>query len=201
MVRINIILESIGTAKKVLDVGCYDGTISALIKQLGNNVFGIDVSEKAVEIARERGIDARVWDLDNRLPFPDESFDVVVAGEVIEHVREIDFLVQEFWRVLRRPGYAVVTTPNLASLGRRLLLLFGRNPLTETRWTPGSAGHVRYFVKDSLFELFESHDFHVSNFSSDVVNFDNTGQRFSTRLARLFPTSGRSLILKATKAG
>jgi len=198
-VRIQIILELIGSHKEVLDVGCYDGLISAEIKERGNLVHGIDISQKATDLARQRGILATTGDLDDGLPFPDRSFDVVFAGEVIEHVLDVDFLIDEVNRVLKDKGFVVMTTPNLASLGRRLLLLLGKNPVIETSWKKGSAGHVRYFVKNTLFDLFEAHSFRVERFCTDVVNFDNSGRHFSTRLAKLFPTVGRSLIVKASK--
>jgi methionine biosynthesis protein MetW len=199
-VRIGIMLNLIGTGKQVLDVGCYDGQISALIKDRGNAVYGVDISESAVEMAMQRGIIAKVGDLDRGLPFPSDSFDVVLASEVVEHVLDVDLLMEEANRVLRRTGSAVLTTPNLASFGRRLLLLMGKNPLVETRWTEGSAGHVRYFVKDTLLDLLKHHNFTMERFCSDVVNFDNSGRRLSTRFAKWFPTFGRSLIVKAAKS-
>jgi len=199
-VRIEIMLTLIGTGKTVLDIGCYDGQISALIKDRGNTVYGVDISESAVDMARQRGIEAKVGDLDHGLPFSSDSFDVVLASEVIEHVLNVDLLMEEANRVLRNTGFAVLTTPNLASLGRRLLLLMGKNPLVETRWTEGSAGHVRYFVKDTLVDLLRHHNFTMEQFCSDVVNFDNSGRQLSTRLAGWFPTFGRSLIVKAAKA-
>lgn len=200
LVRIKILLRLVGIGKKVLDIGCYDGSISVLYKNEGrNDVEGVDISEHAVELAKQKGIKAQVADLENGLPFPDAFFDVVVAGEVIEHVLNIDFLLDEIKRVLKPRGFIVITTPNLASLGRRILLLFGRNPLIETRWTEGAAGHVRYFIKDSLFELMRVHGFIIDDFCSDIINFDNTGRFFSTKLAKLFPTFGKSLVIKAHK--
>lgn len=199
LIRIKILLSLVGSCRKVLDIGCYEGTISALIKERGNEVYGVDISEHAVELAKQKGIKAKVADVDDGLPFPDNFFDVVVAGEVIEHILNVDFLMEEIKRVLKTHGFTVITTPNLASLGRRILLLLGKNPLIETRWTRGSAGHVRYFTKDTLFELLRIHGLIIDVFCSDVLNFDNSGRHFSTKLTKLFPTLGRSLIVRALK--
>lgn len=198
-VRIKILLDLIGSGKKVLDVGCYDGTISALIKEGGNEVLGVDISERAVELAKGKGIEARVADMSNRLPFPDSFFDVIFAGEVVEHILDVDFLMAEIKRALKEHGFVVITTPNLASLGRRILLLLGKNPLIEVRWTKESAGHIRYFTKWTLIELLKAHAFRIDVFRSDVVNFDNSGRHFSTRLVKLFPSLGRTLIIRAFK--
>lgn len=199
LVRIEIICSLIGTGKRVLDIGCYDGTISAFIKETGNDVYGIDISEKAIEFAKQKGIKAEVADVENGLPFPNNFLDVVVAGEVIEHILNVDFLMEEIKRVLKTHGFVIITTPNIASLGRRILLLIGKNPLIEARWTRGSAGHVRYFVKGTLIELLRAHGLILDVFCSDVLNFDNSGRHYSTKLAKLFPTYARSLIVKASK--
>jgi len=198
-VRISMILELIGRPHRVLDIGCRDGYISSLIMKQGNRVTGLDVSRGAVTLAKERGIDAREGDIENGLFFDNESFDVVLMGEVIEHLFSVDRALTEVHRVLRPSGYLVVSTPNLASLGRRLLLLFGRNPLIEVSFAGNAAGHVRYFVKPTLLNLLKSHNFKVDSVISDVVNFDNSGNLFSSKLARIAPGLGKSIIVRAIR--
>lgn len=53
--RIKKLLSLVGSKKRVLDVGCYDGTITLRIKKLGNEVVGIDISKRSVELARKNG--------------------------------------------------------------------------------------------------------------------------------------------------
>lgn len=195
--RIDIILRLTGTGKRVLDIGCYDGVVGREILVHQNEVYGIDISENAIRSAQAKDLDVCIADVDAGLPFRRQSFDEVIAGEVIEHVSDPDGLIEEIRRVLTSRGYLIVSTPNLASLGRRLLLFLGRNPLVETRSTEETAGHVRYFVKDTLFDLLASHDFIVETFASDVVNFTLSGRFRSARLAKIFPTIGRTLIVKA----
>jgi len=197
-VRISIVIKLVGQGKKVLDVGCYNGTISSLLAH-GNEVHGVDLSEKAVELARQKGIEAYVSDAEDKLPFPSAFFDVVFAGEVIEHTFDTDRFLEEIRRVMKPSGSLVLTTPNLASFGRRTMLLIGKNPLIEASFKNEAAGHIRYFVKDSLFDLLKSHGFQIDTFTSDVVNFDNSGKRFSRKLAKLFPTLGKTLIVRGSK--
>jgi 2-polyprenyl-3-methyl-5-hydroxy-6-metoxy-1,4-benzoquinol methylase len=198
-IRVKRILPLVGKAGRVLDVGCLDGTIGLALKKLGNEVYGIDASEPGIMEARRRGIDASLANIEEEFPFPDGMFDLVFAGEVIEHIFDIDHLFKEFSRVLKPAGTLVLTTPNLAALGRRLLLLFNRNPHIEITFTGDDAGHIRYFVKSTLFDLLLRHSFLSVQLTSDVVNFNRKGTIRSFQLARLFPPLGRSLIVKARR--
>jgi len=206
-VKMDIILKLIGTGMKVLDVGCYDGNISSLIMQNGNDVYGVDISENAIELAKQRGIKAYVANAEHELPFSNNIFDTVFAGEIIEHIFDTQKFLQEIKRVLKANGTIILTTPNLATLGRRLLLLFGKNPIIETSCgkvvlgnrKEDAAGHIRYFVKDTLFELLESCGFRIDIFTSNIVNFNHTGKHYSVNLAKIFPTLGKTLIVKAIK--
>ena len=81
--RIAMVLEMIGTGKKVLDIGCWDGTISQKIQEHGNEVTGVDLSSGAVAQARKK-IKAMQGDVEKGLPFEPASFDIVFMGGIIE---------------------------------------------------------------------------------------------------------------------
>lgn len=196
-VRVGILVRLAGSGKRILDIGCYDGTISKLLQNNNNKVIGTDLSNKAALIAKTKGITCIQSDVSQGLAFKNDTFDVVFAAEVIEHIFDLSFFMNEVKRVLKSNGLLILSTPNLASLGRRLCLLVGKNPLIEIENEEGSAGHIRYFVKDTFFELLLKYGFKIESFSSDVVNFDNSGKRFSRILARLFPGLGKSLITRA----
>lgn len=196
--RIESVLKLIGNKKRVLDIGCYDGTISNLIANNDNEVYGIDMSEKALEIARSKGIKTNKLDLEaEEFPFADNYFDAVFAGEIIEHIFDTDWFLKRIKRILKPKGNLIITTPNLATLGRRLLLLSGKNPLIEVSLNGDAAGHIRYFVKETLTALLEKHDFRINSFCSDVVNFSRSGSLYSVKLAKIFPVIGRTLIARA----
>jgi len=197
--RFPVVLPMIGSGHVVLDLGCLDGTVGSLLVAQGNRVSGIDASRTAIERARERGLDARLGNLEEPMPFENGAFDIVFAGEIVEHVFEIDRMLAEVYRVLRPGGAFIVTTPNLAALGRRLMLLVNRNPHIEISFTGDAAGHIRYFIRSTLISLLTGHGFVVRRFASDVVNFNASGSLRSRTLAKLFPTLGKTLILQAEK--
>ena len=102
--------------------------------------------------------------------------------------------------LLKPQGFFVLNTPNLASLGRRLSLLFGLNPIIELSLNEKlSSGHIRYFIKKTLFDLLNKHKFEIIDFKADVVNFSLSGRWHSSLLAKLISTLGRSLIVKCQK--
>ena len=116
-----------GPGKRVLDLGCRPGAVTEHFLS-GNEVVGFDVDSEALERAQARGI-ATVWgDVEERLPFDDASFDVVVAGEILEHTRFPEDVVAEIARVLRPDGVLVGSVPNAYRLKNRLVFLAGRPP-------------------------------------------------------------------------
>ncbi|MDI6737835.1 MAG: class I SAM-dependent methyltransferase [Nanoarchaeota archaeon] len=197
--RIKLSLELIGKNKKVLDIGCYEGYVSERIKQLGNKVFGIEISKDAVNLCKKRGIKCFEQDIEKKFPFSVNTFDVVFAGEIIEHVFDTDGLLQEIKRVLKPNGFIVLSTPNLAALTRRLRLLFGINPLIEIGLiSPDgkekSAGHIRYFTIKSLEELLNRNGFFMEVWNTDFIALHRLRL---IKLGKLFPSLGFELIVKA----
>jgi 2-polyprenyl-6-hydroxyphenyl methylase/3-demethylubiquinone-9 3-methyltransferase len=99
--------------KRFLEVGCGLGFFSQKAAELGAKVTGVDVGARLVKknrkkIPKGRFLVASASDL----PFSDNSFDVVLCTEVIEHVEDQGRAVKELVRVLKKGGVLVVTTPN-----------------------------------------------------------------------------------------
>lgn len=200
--RISTVLKWVGKNRKILDVGCYNGLFSEEFKKIGNVVYGVDASTDAVEEAKNRGIKASVADLEDRLPFEDEFFDVIHAGEVIEHLYDTDTFISECARVLKKGGLLLISTPNTVSLPRRILYLMGKGKFFEASNTFSteefSVGHIRFFTKDLLRDFVQSFGFELLEFTSDYVNLPFFR---SELLAKIKPTFGRSLIMKFIKIG
>jgi len=196
--RIKTMVKLTGENNTVLDLGCIDGSLGEILIKNNNTVYGIDASASAIPIAIEKGVKAKIGNLEEKLEFPDNMFDVVTAGEIIEHIFDIDLFLEEIHRVLKPKGRLVLTTPNLAALGRRILLLLNKNPLIEISFTGNAAGHIRYFIKQTLYEILKKHKFKITEFTSDVVNFNAAGSLKCETIAKLCPSAGRSLIINAT---
>jgi SAM-dependent methyltransferase len=116
-----------GPGRKVLDLGCRDGALTSRYTA-GNHVVGVDADREALAEAAKLGIETRWADLDEPLPFEAASFDVVVAGELLEHLRDPGRLVGEVLRVLRPGGTFVASVPNAYRLKNRLRFMLGRKP-------------------------------------------------------------------------
>jgi SAM-dependent methyltransferase len=96
--------------RRVLEVGGGDGWLSARIRdELGCEVTFVDQSERMVDLASARGLDAQVGNVED-LPFPDASFDTVVAAWMLYHVHDVDRGLSEFARVLEPGGRLVANT-------------------------------------------------------------------------------------------
>jgi SAM-dependent methyltransferase len=95
---------------RVLEIGPGPGELSERMqRELGAEVVAVDVSERMVELARARGVHARVGDA-QELPFPDGAFDLVVAAWVLFHVPDLHRGLAEIARVLRPGGRLVAAT-------------------------------------------------------------------------------------------
>ena len=116
-----------GPGRRVLDLGCRDGALTQAYLP-GNDVVGVDADREALAEAAKLGIETRWADLDQPLDFPDASFDVAVAGELLEHLRDPHRLVCEIRRLLHPGGTFVASVPNAYRLKGRLLFLVGRPP-------------------------------------------------------------------------
>jgi SAM-dependent methyltransferase len=96
--------------RRALEVGGGDGWLAARLRdELGCDVTLVDQSERMVELAAARGLDARIGDVE-ALPFPDDSFDTVVAAWMLYHVHDIDRGLGELARVLEPGGHLVANT-------------------------------------------------------------------------------------------
>jgi SAM-dependent methyltransferase len=114
-------------ATDLLEVGCGWGELAErMATALGCAVVAIDQSPRMVELALQRGVDARVGDV-QALDFADASFDAVVAAWMLYHVPDLDRALRECVRVLRPGGVLVAVTNAAADLGA-LWALVGRDP-------------------------------------------------------------------------
>jgi len=107
---------------RVLDVGCGDGHLSWQLKKEGFNVIACDLDERRFKYTNK--IEFKRCDLNEELPFPENSFDYVLFLEVIEHLYNPNFVIEQISRVLKPSGVLILSTPNILNLGSRLRFLF-----------------------------------------------------------------------------
>jgi SAM-dependent methyltransferase len=140
-----------GPGLRVLDLGCRTGALTQHYAD-GNTVTGVDVDHAALERAAERLGITTVWaDVEDRLPFDDHSFDVAVAGELLEHLAHPAAAVAEIRRVLVPGGRVVGSVPNAFRLKGRLRFAAGRHPDPDPT-------HLQLLSADALRSLLRDFD-------------------------------------------
>ena len=199
---------------KFLDLGCDDGVVTAkLSRPVGTkDLYGIDIVDDKFDIAAGNGVKCIKADITKGLPFEEGTFDVVLANQVIEHVSNIDTFITEIYRILKRGGYAIISTENGSSwinigaavlgwqifsltnmsskgagVGNPLALHRGENSIALS-WT-----HKTIFNYRGFKEVFEMHGFSVERILS-AGYFP-----LPSMLARIDPRHGHFLALKARK--
>lgn len=150
--RLQLVLDGLEPGEHVLDSGCGPGFLAALLQEHGIDVVGTDVSRVGPERTRARGVDARQVDLDTEpLPFPDGSFDAVVANSNLEHLFFLRRHVRECARCVRPGGKFIWLVPNIGHWHYRLWLLRGRFPTIPN--APTDEYHIRYITAHEAREL------------------------------------------------
>lgn len=151
--QINAELRRRPAGTKVLDLGCGSGAIAARLTRLhpDKTIIGADHSQPLLDMAAARGVQIRLVDFDKQLPFEDDSLDVILMIDTIEHVESRQATLREVKRMLSPSGTIIVFTPPYDSLmwwlGERFF-----NIVTRRR-----ADHISPFTTESLHWLLSTH--------------------------------------------
>jgi len=135
--------ERAENAPSILDVGCATGALLVSLREQGWRVTGVEISPSAVYAQKERGLDVRNIPLEE-INFPQESFDVILASHLIEHLNDPRSFFTETNRILKNGGYLFITTPNISGLQARV---FGG------RWRSAIFDHLYLFSKRTLLKM------------------------------------------------
>jgi 2-polyprenyl-3-methyl-5-hydroxy-6-metoxy-1,4-benzoquinol methylase len=140
----------------LLDIGCATGALLAVLRDSGWRVTGVEISPSA-----QYGRDVRKLDIKN-LPleennFSDDSFDVVLASHLIEHLNDPRSFLNDVHRILRVSGHVFITTPNINGFQARL---FGG------RWRSAIFDHLYLFSINTLKKMLKNSGFKIEKFST-----------------------------------
>lgn len=155
---INIVNETDSNAR-ILSLGSGDGYVERFIEeQTSRRIQCLDVSPKGVEIAQKRGLNAiegSVYDL----PFEDDSFDLVLAIHIFEHLVNPEIFLAEVHRVLNHQGAFFISLPNYGNLFYRLkyLLKGSLDTFLQIR-----LGHFRHYSYREACRYLEEHNFRIT---------------------------------------
>ena len=148
---------------RVLDVGCGDGFFTAQILQRFNlkNVYGLDISSKAVDLARLKHpeIDFQQSAL-NHIPEETNSIDSVTMIEVIEHLVDIEGTLKELFRVMKPGGILLITTTDFNWLKQVIIAIF----FFEKYFYPTNP-HIRFFKKSTLADVLSKNGFSIKKYA------------------------------------
>ena len=192
-----VIADLIEKDKKVLDVGCADGTLMKFLKDNKNiNIRGLEISKDRVQKCIAKGLTVIEGNAEKDLiQFPDKSFDYVVLSQTLQAFLNPELVINELLRVGKK---AIVTIPNFGYWKIRLhLLTKGTMPITKTlpdEWynTPNlhmcTIKDFVHFVNSRNFKIFKS--IALSNENVSSINDTNLG------LKNLFADLGIFLIEK-----
>ncbi len=166
----NKMARFVGHDKYVVDFGCATGYFAQLLTQKGCTVVGVEINPNAAKIAEQYCEKVIVADLDfislaDILPF--QTFDVVVFGDTLEHLRDPWRILEETKSLLKPDGYVVVSIPNVAHGAVRLALLQGRFEYEKYGLLDNT--HLRFFTRRTLDQLFEQTGYFVDSSDRTIV--------------------------------
>lgn len=151
-VIVSMLKGAVPSDAKLMDMACWDGEAT---RYYGDNLgikdlHGLDFFEDQIAKALGNGVKVSKCDLElEAFPLPDSSFDVVVANQIFEHLKQIYRPIGEIHRILKPGGLFLFSVPNLASLHCRVQLAFGKQPSTIKMFE----AHVRAFAPPAAREF------------------------------------------------
>lgn len=175
-VRVPWIIREIGKNKTVLDIGCGAGILTNALSKEGHTVFGIDLSASSLKVAQKYDTTQKVsYQIASayELPYPDQTFDIVCAMDVLEHVEEPSRLIAEASRVLKSGGRFFFHTFN-RNLLSYLLIIKGVDWCVPN--APKNMHVYPLFIKPSeLKTMCKNHHLEIANLQGFVPQIFSTG--------------------------
>ncbi len=183
----------------VVDIGAGWGRDLGFVKDRfpEASLHAIECTPDNIVSLKKKGIKTYPLNIEtDQLPFQDESVDLVICNQILEHTKELFVILHEITRILKIGGTLIVGVPNVASLHNRIGLLFGKHP-TQAK---ACSAHVRCFSRnDFLLFLQECFPEGYSLKSFDGSQFYPFPPAISRPLARLLPSMAFSIFFLLQK--
>ncbi|MCX6702718.1 MAG: class I SAM-dependent methyltransferase [Candidatus Wolfebacteria bacterium] len=176
----------------VLELGMAKGGVADSFKDSGARCFGIDVNPRQM-----KGVKIKQADLNLGIPDFGIKFNVVFAGEVMEHIFDDQRFLENCRDVLMPGGYLIITVPNLFFLVNRFTMFFGKMP-----YFAYATYHYHMYGKKILSNMFSSNGFRVKKIISSHILYStrrNAAGKIFEALGNVFPSLGAHLIIFGEK--
>ena len=161
--------------KNILDIGCGQANLAKVLKNINPEVFicGIDVSEDFGLTAKNNLDQFYLTDLDNGiLPELNKEFNLIILGDIIEHLKRPDLLLIKLCKLLSKNGYMIISVPNIAHYGIRRRLLFGKFEYVDSGIMDKT--HLRFFTDKTMRDLIDKSGLSVIGVEYNFdARFDN----------------------------
>ncbi|MCX7696560.1 MAG: class I SAM-dependent methyltransferase [Bacteroidales bacterium] len=154
-------LEKFRLYNRILDVGCGNGIFLLVAKNLGWETYGIELSKVAVDITRSKGITVFEGTLNDHLSFLPQM-DIIVSIETIEHTSFPATEIADMYKILRKGGALIITTPNFNSITRRIL----QNKHPDILFPE----HLSYFTPNTLKKLLKANSFSIQRLTTTGIS-------------------------------
>jgi 2-polyprenyl-3-methyl-5-hydroxy-6-metoxy-1,4-benzoquinol methylase len=164
-----------GHGRRVLDLGCGAGDLARALRERGCTVSGVELDREAAKLAEQWCDRVVVGDLDNldlALEFGDARFDVVLAGDVLEHVKDPVTVLQQVRGILSPSGWIGVSLPNVAHGSVRLALLHGAFPYADQGLLDRT--HRQFLTRDTVLRLVRDGGFTPVRVDETLVEIDDS---------------------------
>jgi SAM-dependent methyltransferase len=164
------VLRLVGRGQRVLELGCGNGSFTRALVAAGCQVVAIEIDREAATLAAPYCERTVVGDMESPLldeALAQDSFDVVLAADVLEHLRDPAKVLRRVARHIRPGGRLIASLPNVAHGSVRLALLQGRFPYADAGLLDRT--HLRFFTRSSLGPLLADAGFVLIQLESDPL--------------------------------
>jgi len=177
----------------ILECGISKGGVCDRLNREGSHCFGVDINPREL-----KGVKIIQADLNKGIPDFGVKFDVIFAGEVIEHLFDDSKFIHECYRFLKPGGILIVTVPNLVSFLNRILMIFGKLSLVAYA---AASFHYHVYNINKLKNLIREQGFEIVKATSSYLLFTKIHWlgKILGFLGDLFPSLGNQLIVFARK--